>query len=383
MTHVSERTEDSGATTARKRATPWSARAGRTRRQRTVTYADAGVSIHAGEQAVERLKSQVHRTRRPEVLGNLGGFAGLFKLDVGRYRSPVLASSTDGVGTKLLIAQAMDIHDTVGLDLVAMVVDDIVACGAEPLFLLDYVACGEVQPDRVAEIGAGVALGCQAAGCALIGGETAEHPGAMAPHEYDLAATGVGVVEEDEMLGRERIEIGDAVIAMGSSGLHANGYSLVRHVLLGAGRLRLDSVIDDLGNQRTLGEELLTPTRIYTKDCLDLVRESDVHALAHVTGGGIPGNLVRVLPSHLDAVINRSTWRPQPIFDVVQRRGRVDDGEMESTFNMGIGMLAVVSATDTDRALAFLRGRKVDAWLAGEIVEGSGEVQMIGSYAGG
>jgi phosphoribosylformylglycinamidine cyclo-ligase len=385
VTHVTERTDSAGGSGAKKSSgsKPWNGRAGRGRRQRTVTYADAGVSIHAGEQAVERLKSQVQRTQRPEVLGSLGGFAGLFRLDTSKYRSPVLASSTDGVGTKLLIAQAMDIHDTVGLDLVAMVVDDIVACGAEPLFLLDYVACGEVQPDRVADIGAGVALGCQQAGCALIGGETAEHPGAMAPHEYDLAATGVGIVEEDEILGRDRVEVGDVVIAIGSSGLHSNGYSLVRHVLLGAGRLRLDSVIDDLGSQRTLGEELLTPTRIYTKDCLQLLRESDVRALAHVTGGGIPGNLVRVLPPHLDAVVDRSTWRPQPIFDVVQRRGRIDDTEMESTFNMGIGMLAIVSAADTDRALAFLRGRKVDAWQVGEVVDGSGEVQMHGSYAGG
>jgi phosphoribosylformylglycinamidine cyclo-ligase len=380
VTHVSERVGDTGGPAPKRGASqPWNGRG----RQRTVTYADAGVSIHAGEEAVERLKSHVHRTRRPEVIGNLGGFAGLFRLDTSRYRNPVLASSTDGVGTKLLIAQAMDIHDTVGLDLVAMVVDDIVASGAEPLFLLDYVACGEVQPDRVADIGAGVALGCQTAGCALIGGETAEHPGVMAPHEYDLAATGVGVVEEDDILGRDRVEVGDAVIAMGSSGLHSNGYSLVRHVLLGAGRLRLDSVIDDLGHQRTLGEELLTPTRIYTKDCLQLIKESEVHALAHVTGGGIPGNLVRVLPPHLDAVVDRSSWHPQPIFDVVQRRGRIDDSEMESTFNMGIGMFAVVSAADADRTMAFLRGRKVDAWLAGEVVEGSGQVRLVGSYAGG
>jgi len=365
---------------------PWSAsdgRADRTGRKRTVTYADAGVSIHAGEQAVERLKSHVHRTRRPEVLGSLGGFAGLFRLDTSRYRHPILASSTDGVGTKLLIAQAMNVHDTVGLDLVAMVVDDIVACGAEPLFLLDYVACGEVQPDRVAEIGAGVALGCQTAGCALIGGETAEHPGVLAPHEYDLAATGVGVVEESELLGRDRVEVGDVVIAMGSSGLHANGYSLVRHVLLGAGRLRLDSVVDDLGDQRTVGEELLTPTKIYTRDCLDLLAETEVHAFAHVTGGGIPGNLVRVLPRHVDAVVNRSSWCPQPVFNLVQRRGRIDDSEMESTFNMGIGMLAIVSAAEADRALAFLRGRHIDAWLAGEIIEGSGTIKLVGSYAGG
>nr|WP_239676826.1 phosphoribosylformylglycinamidine cyclo-ligase [Natronosporangium hydrolyticum] len=363
---------------------PWSAgRNGKQARGRTATYAEAGVSIQAGDEAVERLKPHLQRTIRPEVLGSVGGFAGLFKLDVAKYRSPVLASSTDGVGTKLLIAQSMDVHDTVGLDLVAMVVDDLVACGAEPLFLLDYVACGEVRPDRVADIGAGVALGCQLAGCALIGGETAEHPGVMAPHEYDLAATGVGVVEEDAILGRERVEVGDTVIAMGSSGLHSNGYSLVRHVLLGAGRLRLDSVVEDLGEQRTVGEELLTPTRIYAKDCLGLQAESELRALAHVTGGGIPGNLVRVLPNHVDAVVDRSTWCPQPIFNLVQRRGRIDDLEMESTFNMGVGMFAIVAAGETDRALAFLRGRRVDAWVAGEIIEGSGNVQLVGSYAGG
>lgn len=350
---------------------------------RPATYADAGVSIDAGEEAVQRLTSHVHRTRRPEVLGTLGGFAGLFRLDASKYRSPVLASSTDGVGTKLLIAQAMDVHDTVGLDLVAMVVDDIVASGAEPLFLQDYVACGEVQPERVADIGAGVALGCQTAGCTLIGGETAEHPGVMAAHEYDLAATGVGVVEEDEVLSRERVEPGDTVIALGASGLHANGFSLVRHVLLGAGRLRLDSVVDDLGDQRTVGEELLTPTTIYAQDCLGLVREAEVHAFAHVTGGGIPGNVERVLPPHADAVVDRSSWCPQPVFDLVQRRGRIDASEMESTFNMGVGMVAVVSAADTDRALAYLRGRRVDAWVAGEIVDGSGAVHMVGSYAGG
>lgn len=384
MTHVSERTGSTdGAAAKRLPSQPWTAGGGRTTRKRSVTYADAGVSIHAGEQAVELLKAKVHRARRPEVIGGLGGFAGLFRLDTSKYRNPVLASSTDGVGTKLLIAQAMNVHDTVGLDLVAMVVDDIVTCGAEPLFLLDYVACGEVQPDRVADIGDGIALGCQIAGCALLGGETAEHPGVMAPHEYDLSATGVGVVEADAILGKERVEVGDVVIAMGSSGLHSNGYSLVRHVLLGAGRLRLDSVIDELGTQRTLGEELLTPTRIYTRECLDLIKECDVHAFAHVTGGGIPGNLVRVLPAHVDAVVNRSTWRPQPIFDLVQARGRIELAEMESTFNMGIGMLAVVSAADADRSVAFLRGRGLQAWQVGEIIEGTGTVQMLGSYAGG
>jgi phosphoribosylformylglycinamidine cyclo-ligase len=375
VTHVTER--------AGSEHQPWTAGNGRGSRKRTVTYADAGVSIHAGEKAVELLKNKVHRTLRPEVIGDIGGFAGLFRLDVRKYRRPILASSTDGVGTKLMIAQQMDIHDTVGIDLVAMVVDDIVACGAEPLFLQDYIACGEVIPERVAEIGAGISDGCRTAGCALIGGETAEHPGVLRPHEYDLSATGVGVVEEDALLGRDRVEVGDVVVAMRSSGLHSNGYSLVRHVLLGAGRLRLESVVEDLGRQRTLGEELLTPTRIYAKDCLDLIMECDIRAFAHVTGGGVPGNLVRVLPEHLDAVVNRSTWRPGTIFELVQRKGRVEDGEMESTFNMGIGMLAIVAAHDCDRALAFLRGRGVDAWQVGEITEGSGNVRMLGSHTRG
>jgi phosphoribosylformylglycinamidine cyclo-ligase len=401
VTHVTERSNDLDATangapgTAENGHTtdpaeqgkkadkqPWSA-GSNGRRRRTVTYADAGVSIHAGEQAVELLKGKVHRTWRPEVVGDIGGFAGLFRLDVKKYRNPILASSTDGVGTKLVVAQAMDIHDTVGIDLVAMVVDDLVACGAEPLFLLDYIACGEVVPERVAEIGAGIADGCRYAGCSLLGGETAEHPGVMRPDEYDISGTGVGVVEEDQILGRDRVEVGDVVIAMRSSGLHANGYSLVRHVLLGAGRMRLDSVVEEFGRQRTLGEELLTPTRIYARDCLDLLTECEVHALAHVTGGGIPGNLVRVLPDHVDAVVDRATWRPQPIFELVRTKGRIDDMEMESTFNMGIGMLAVVTPEDADRTLAFLAGRGIESWQVGEIIEGTGNVQMIGSHTSG
>ena len=277
----------------------------------------------------------------------------------------------------------MDIHDTVGIDLVAMVVDDLVACGAEPLFLLDYIACGEVIPDRVAEIGAGIADGCRYAGCALLGGETAEHPGVMRPDEYDISGTGVGVVEEDAILGRDRVQVGDVVIAMRSSGLHSNGYSLVRHVLLGAGRMRLDSMIEEFGKQRTLGEELLTPTKIYAKDCLNLMKESEVHAFAHVTGGGIPGNLVRVLPEHVDAVVDRSTWRPQPIFELVRTKGRIEDTEMEATFNMGIGMLCVVTAEDADRTLAYLAGRGIEAWPVGEVIEGSGTVQMVGSHTRG
>jgi phosphoribosylformylglycinamidine cyclo-ligase len=383
VTHVSERNSagSNGAEGAGRQ--PWTAGAGRGPRKRQVTYADAGVSIEAGDRAVELLKSKVKRTSRPEVIGDLGGFSGLFRLDTQKYKSPILASSTDGVGTKLVIAQQLDIHDTIGIDLVAMVVDDLVACGAEPLFLLDYIACGEVVPDKVAEIGAGIADGCRYAGCALLGGETAEHPGVLRPDEYDVSATGVGVVEESEILGPQRVELGDAVIAMRASGLHSNGYSLVRHVLLGAGRMRLDSVVDDFGTQRTLGEELLTPTKIYAKDCLGLIEETDVRAFSHVTGGGIPGNLVRVLPEHVDAVVDRASWRPQSIFDLIQSKGRIDDHEMEATFNMGVGMFAVVSADDADRAMAYLTGRGVEAWQVGEIIDGTGQVQMVGRHTRG
>jgi phosphoribosylformylglycinamidine cyclo-ligase len=383
VTHVSERNSagSNGAEGADRQ--PWTAGVGRTGRKRTVTYADAGVSIHAGDRAVELLKSKVKKTSRPEVMGDLGGFAGLFRLNADKYKSPILASSTDGVGTKLVIAQQLDIHDTIGIDLVAMVVDDLVACGAEPLFLLDYIACGEVVPDKVAEIGAGIADGCRYAGCALLGGETAEHPGVLRPDEYDVSATGVGVVEESEILGRDRVEIGDAVIAMRSSGLHSNGYSLVRHVLLGAGRMRLDTVVEDFGRQRTLGEELLTPTKIYAKHCLGLIEETDVRAFSHVTGGGIPGNLVRILPEHVDAVVDRSSWRPQSIFDLIQAKGRIEDNEMEATFNMGVGMFAIVSSDDADRAMAYLTGRGVEAWQVGEIIEGSGQVQMMGQHTRG
>ncbi len=353
------------------------------RYRRMVTYSDSGVSIHAGAEAVELLKTKMHRTRRPEVVDDNGGFAGLFRVDLHRYRQPLLASSTDGVGPKLSIAQQLDLHDTVGIDLVAMVVDDLVACGAEPLFLLNYIACGEVVPERVAAIAAGIADGCRTAGCSMLGGETAEHPGLLRPHEYDLSATGIGIVEEEKLLGASRVEVGDAIIAMGSSGLHANGYSLVQHTLLGISRMRLDSVIEEFDNQRTLGQELLTPTRIYARDCLDLLVEADVRALAHITGGGITGNLVRVLPENADGIVDRATWQPQPIFELVQRKGRIEQSEMESTFNMGVGMMAVVTPDDTERALAFLRNRGVDAWIVGEVVEGTGNVTMVGSHTRG
>jgi len=343
------------------------------------SYRDAGVDIRAGEQAVELMRSQVARASRPEVVGELGGFAGLFRLDLAKYHAPLLASSTDGVGTKIAIAVAMGTHSTVGIDLVAMVADDLVVCGAEPLFLQDYVACGQVVPERIAEIVGGIAEGCRLAGCALVGGETAEHPGLMPPEHYDLAATGVGIVEADEVLGAERVRAGDVVVALGSSGLHSNGFSLVRHVLLTVARLRLEASLEELEG-RTLGEELLTPTRIYSKDCLALIAETDVHAFSHVTGGGIAANLSRVLPEHLDAVLDRGTWTPQAVFDLLAFRGHVEQAELERTVNLGIGMIAVLPPQDVDRALAVLTARHVPAWVAGEIVTGSGATRLVGEH---
>lgn len=343
------------------------------------SYKESGVDIEAGDQAVEALKTKIRRATRPEVVGGIGGFAGLFALDT-KYRQPLLASSTDGVGTKLVIAQRMGIHDTVGVDLVAMVVDDLVVCGAEPLFLLDYIACGQVVPERIADIGAGIADGCRYAGCALIGGEIAEHPGVMGRDDYDISATGVGVVEADAVLSPDRVEAGDVIIGLASSGLHSNGFSLVRHVLFTEAGMPLDTVVPELGRQRTLGEELLTPTRIYAKDCLALIAECRIHTFAHITGGGIPGNLVRILPPELDAVVDRSSWRPQPIFDLLAHTGTVAEEEMERTFNMGMGMAVVVPPDQVDRTRALLTARDVESWVAGEVVPGRGEVRMTGVH---
>jgi len=345
-------------------------------------YKAAGVDIDAGERAVALLKSRVSRARRPEVMGDLGGFAGLFALDLSRYTSPVLASSTDGVGTKLMIAQALDKHDTVGLDLVGMVVDDLVVCGAEPLFMNDYVACGKVVPERMADIVGGIAEGCARAGCALIGGEIAEHPGMLQPGEYDLAGTGVGIVEADAILGPERVKSGDVVIAMGSSGLHSNGYSLARHALLSLARMRLDAEVVEFG--RTLGEELLEPTRIYAKDCLALIAETDVHAFAHVTGGGLASNLARVLPTGTAVTVDRGSWTVPAVFACIAERGHVATEEMERTFNLGVGMIAIVPPDDADRALATLLGRHIPAWVAGTVAAGvagaAGSVQLVGKH---
>ncbi|WP_030161779.1 phosphoribosylformylglycinamidine cyclo-ligase [Glycomyces sp. NRRL B-16210] len=352
--------------------------------QRTISYQSSGVDIDAGDRAVEALKPSIRKTTRPEVVGGIGGFAGLFALDTEKYKKPLLASSTDGVGTKLVIAQKLDIHDTVGIDLVAMVVDDLVVCGAEPLFLLDYIATGQVVPEKIADIGAGIADGCRWAGCSLIGGEIAEHPGVMRPGDYDISATGVGVVEADKLLGPERVKPGDVAIAMRASGLHSNGFSLVREALFGVGGMDLGTVVPEFAtsehSQRTLGEELLTPTHIYAKDCLELAKECDVHAFAHITGGGIAGNLVRSLPEGLQIEVDRSTWAPNPVFDVVQRVGGIGAEEMERTFNMGIGMVAVVAPDQVDRSLAVLTARHVEAWTIGEVVEGGAGVKLSGDY---
>jgi phosphoribosylformylglycinamidine cyclo-ligase len=332
-----------------------------------ISYASAGVDIEAGDRAVDLLKPLAKKATRPEVRGGIGGFAGLFALR-GGYREPVLASSTDGVGTKLAVAQALDKHDTVGIDLVAMVVDDLVVCGAEPLFLQDYIAVGRTVPERISELVAGIANGCVTAGCALLGGETAEHPGLMAPDHYDISATGVGVVEADDVLGPDRVKPGDVLIAMVSTGLHSNGYSLARKVLLEIDRMNLAGHVEEFG--RTLGEELLEPTRIYAKDCLALAAETQVRTFCHVTGGGLAGNLERVVPHGLVAEIDRGTWTPAPVFGMIAQRGRVERIEMEKTFNMGVGMVAVVAPEDTDRALAILTARHLNCWTLGTIKKG-------------
>jgi phosphoribosylformylglycinamidine cyclo-ligase len=330
------------------------------------TYAAAGVDIDAGERAVTLMRAAVERTSRPEVVGGLGGFAGLFALDTSRYRRPLLASSTDGVGTKIALARQLDRHDTVGIDLVAMVVDDLVACGAEPLFLQDYIACGRVVPEKIAAIVTGIAAGCTQAGAALVGGETAEHGDLMAPDDYDLAATAVGVVEADAVLGPERVRDGDAVVAMASSGFHSNGYSLVRRVVASAG---LDLATTQAGLDRPLGEELLEPTRIYAQDCLALVEllgTDGVHAFAHITGGGLAGNTARVVPEGLEAVLDRGTWALPAAVRLLEEHG-VPREESERAFNCGVGMVAVVAAETASRAVALLAGRGIPAWVAGTV----------------
>ncbi|MFI0937321.1 phosphoribosylformylglycinamidine cyclo-ligase [Streptomyces sp. NPDC021020] len=348
------------------------------------SYAAAGVDIEAGDRAVTLMKEWVRKASRPEVVGGIGGFAGLFDASaLKRYERPLLASATDGVGTKVDIARRMGVYDTIGHDLVGMVVDDLVVCGAEPLFMTDYICVGKVHPERVAAIVKGIAEGCVLAGCALVGGETAEHPGLLGADDFDVAGAGTGVVEADAMLGADRIRSGDAVIAIESSGLHSNGYSLVRHVLSEANGWALDREIAELG--RTLGEELLEPTKIYALDCLALTRTTEVHAFAHITGGGLANNLARVVPDGLNATVDRSTWVPAPIFGLVGVEGRIERSELERTLNMGVGMVAVLPQESVEVALSVLADRGVDAWVAGEVnarEDGDGAVRMIGDYAG-
>jgi phosphoribosylformylglycinamidine cyclo-ligase len=335
-----------------------------------LTYAAAGVDVEAGDRAVELMKEAVARTHGPQVVAGVGGFAGLYDLsEIKAYRRPLLAGSTDGVGTKVAIARAMDRHDTIGLDLVAMVVDDIVVCGARPLVMTDYIACGRVEPERIATLVGGIAAGCEAAGCALVGGETAEHPGLLEPDEYDLAGTAVGVVEADDLLGADRVRPGDAVVALASTGLHANGYSLVRRVVGRAG-WGYQRYVEELG--RTLGEELLEPTRIYAADVLDLAAGlgADLHALAHVTGGGLAANLARVLPAAVHAVVDRGTWRPAPVFDLVARLGGVPRPDLERTLNLGVGMVAVVAPGRAAEAVERVAARGVPAWVLGTVAAG-------------
>ncbi|MFX0538564.1 phosphoribosylformylglycinamidine cyclo-ligase [Ornithinimicrobium sp. Y1847] len=362
-----------------------------------ITYASAGVDVHAGDRAVELMKESVRAATRPEVLGGLGGFAGMFDASALKgMRRPVLATSTDGVGTKVAIAQAMDVHDTIGQDLVGMVVDDIVVSGAEPLFMTDYIACGKVVPERIAAIVSGIARGCELAGVALVGGETAEHPGLLDPDEYDVAGAATGVVEHDAVLGPHLVENGDVVLALASSGLHSNGYSLVRRVVAAAG-WDWSREVPELG--RTLGEECLEPTRIYTRPLLNLIEQLDgsVHALSHVTGGGLAANLARVLPAKTLATVERC-WTPPAIFQLVQELGQVPLEDLEQTLNMGVGFVAMVAAEQAGRAVELLAAQGIDAWPIGSVgdpmtaslseapvVQGAkgvdgGMVQLVGDY---
>ncbi|MFJ5861239.1 phosphoribosylformylglycinamidine cyclo-ligase [Pseudarthrobacter sp. NPDC092439] len=347
-----------------------------------ITYASAGVDVEAGDRAVELMKDAIKATHNASVLGGVGGFAGLY--DVSKlltYKKPLLATSTDGVGTKVAIAQAMDIHDTIGFDLVGMVVDDIVVVGAEPLFMTDYIACGKVVPERIADIVRGIAAACSVAGTALVGGETAEHPGLLGEHEYDVAGAATGVIEADNLLGPERVRAGDVVIGMASSGLHSNGYSLVRRVINHAG-WALDRQVSELG--RTLGEELLEPTRVYAADCLDLARTfplsgpAAVHGFSHVTGGGLAANLARVLPQGLVATVDRATWELPAIFKLVSELGNVPLADLERTLNLGVGMVAIVSPEAADAAVARLNDRGLPSWIMGTVTADSDAIIKTG-----
>ncbi|NTX03998.1 phosphoribosylformylglycinamidine cyclo-ligase [Myxococcus sp. CA051A] len=339
------------------------------------TYKQSGVDIEAGDAFVDRIKPFAARTMRPEVLAGVGGFGGLFALPPGKYREPVLVAGTDGVGTKLKVAFSAGRHGTVGIDLVAMSVNDILTCGAEPLFFLDYFATGRLEVDAAAEVVKGIALGCEQAGCALLGGETAEMPGFYARGEYDLAGFCVGVVERSAIIDGKSVKPGDALIGLTSSGLHSNGYSLARKVLLEDSKLALDATPEGLG--RPLGDALLEPTRIYVKDALALLAEVKVKGMAHITGSGIPGNLPRCLPDGTRAVLSEKSWVKPPIFDLIAKLGSVARDEMFNTFNMGLGLIVVVAQEDVAKALEVLRGRGVEASEVGRVEAGQGEATAV------
>jgi phosphoribosylformylglycinamidine cyclo-ligase len=339
-----------------------------------LTYTDAGVDIAAGEKAVELIKAHVRSTFRKEVIGDVGGFGGLFAVDWKQFKEPLLVSSTDGVGTKSLIARMANHRETIGIDCVAMSVDDIAAQGAEPLFFLDYISIGKLVPEEIEELVAGVAEGCRQAHCALLGGEMSEHPGIMEPGEFDLVGFAVGIVERSRVLPRG-VRAADRVIGLASPGLRCNGYSLARAALLERGGRDLNGPAW-VGAHHSLAEELLHPSVIYAPAMLKLAAEVDVHAFAHVTGGGIAGNLVRVLPDRCDAVVRRGAWDEPRVFEEIQLAGAVSTDEMEQVFNLGLGMLVVVAAADALRAVDVARAAGHDAWLVGELVDGHGRATI-------
>ena len=339
----------------------------------SAAYAAAGVNIEAGYAGVQLMKADVARTRIPGVLSDLGGFGGVFAPDLTGLAEPVLVSGTDGVGTKQRIAQLMDRHDTVGIDCVAMCVNDIVCCGAKPLFFLDYIAIGKNVPEKVAALVSGVAEGCVRAGCALIGGETAEHPGTMAPEDYDLAGFSVGLADRGRLIDGSAVRPGDVMIALPSSGLHSNGYSLVRRVF-DVERADLGAYVDEL--DQTLGDALLTPTEIYVKPVLAAIAAAEVRGISHITGGGFYENLPRALPAGLSARLCRSAIRTPPIFDLLRRKGSISERDMFNTYNMGVGMCLTVSRGTADAAIEALRRAGTDAYLLGEVVEGGERVRL-------
>ncbi len=337
-------------------------------------YAAAGVDITAGYRSVELMKESVARTRIPGTVSGIGGFGGLFMPDLTGMEKPVLVSGTDGVGTKLKLAFLMDKHDTIGIDCVAMCVNDIIRAGAKPLFFLDYIACGKNVPEKIASIVSGVAEGCVQAGCALIGGETAEHPGLMPEDEYDLAGYCTGIVDEKKILDMDRVEAGDVIIALPSTGVHSNGFSLVRKIFRIDEDPDLSAYSEDLG--MSLGEALLMPTRIYVKPVLALLEAVDVKSLAHITGGGFYENIPRSIPDGLCAEVEKSAIRTPVLFDIIAKEGGVSERDMFNTYNMGVGMTAVVKAADADRALTVLRDQGIDAYCLGTVRPGEDKITI-------